>query len=58
VVILIIAAIITPPDPISQIVISLPLYLLFEISILISARVEKKRLREEEELARADERTA
>jgi Sec-independent protein secretion pathway component TatC len=31
---------------------------LFEISILISARVEKKRLREEEELARADERTA
>jgi sec-independent protein translocase protein TatC len=49
VVILIIAAIITPPDPISQILISFPLYFLFEISILISSRVEKKRLKEEAE---------
>jgi sec-independent protein translocase protein TatC len=49
VVILIIAAIITPPDPLSQVVITLPLYLLFEISILISARVEKNKLKEEEE---------
>ena len=48
VVILIIAAIITPPDPLSQTIISIPLYLLFEISILISSRVEKQRLREEE----------
>lgn len=47
--ILIIAAIITPPDPLSQVLISLPLYLLFEISIIISARVEKNKLREEEE---------
>lgn len=47
VVILIIAAIITPPDPLSQVLISLPLYLLFEISILISARVEKQKLKEE-----------
>jgi sec-independent protein translocase protein TatC len=45
VIILIVAAIITPPDPLSQILISLPLYLLFEISILISARVEKQRLK-------------
>lgn len=49
VVIMIIAAIITPPDPLSMTVISIPLYLLFEISILISARVEKRRLKEEEE---------
>lgn len=49
IVILIIAAVITPPDPISQIVISLPLYLLFEISILISMRVERRKKREEEE---------
>jgi sec-independent protein translocase protein TatC len=49
VIILIIAAIITPPDPLSQVLITIPLYLLFEISILISARVEKKRLFEEEQ---------
>ena len=49
VVILIISAIITPPDPLSQILISFPLYLLFEISILISARVERKKLKEERE---------
>jgi sec-independent protein translocase protein TatC len=47
VVILVIAAIITPPDILSQVLITIPLYLLFEISILISARVEKQRLREE-----------
>jgi sec-independent protein translocase protein TatC len=49
VVILIIAAIITPPDPLSQILITIPLYLLFEISILISANVYKKKLKEEAE---------
>lgn len=48
VVIMIIAAIITPPDPLSMTVISIPLYLLFEISILISSRVEKNKLKEEE----------
>lgn len=47
IVILIIAAIITPPDPLSQILITIPLYLLFEISILISARVYRQRLRDE-----------
>lgn len=49
IIILIIAAIITPPDPLSQTIISIPLYLLFEISILISARVQKQKLKEEEE---------
>jgi len=49
VIILIIAAIVTPPDPLSQTVIAIPLYLLFEVSILISARVERQRLREEAE---------
>lgn len=48
VVILVIAAVVTPPDPLSQTLIAIPLYLLFEISILISARVEKNKLREEE----------
>jgi sec-independent protein translocase protein TatC len=48
IVILVIAAIVTPPDPLSQTLIAIPLYMLFEISILISAWVEKKKLKEEE----------
>jgi sec-independent protein translocase protein TatC len=45
VVILIVAAVITPsPDAISQILVSIPLYILFEISILVSERVEKAKL--------------
>lgn len=46
--ILIIAAIVTPPDPISQTLIAIPLYFLFEISIVIASRVEKAKLKEEE----------
>ena len=49
VVILIIAAIITPPDPLSQSLISLPLYLLYEISIYISAVVVRRKKKEEEQ---------
>lgn len=49
VVILIVAAIITPPDVISQIVVTLPLWLLYEISIVLAARVEKEKAREEKE---------
>jgi sec-independent protein translocase protein TatC len=49
VVLLIIAAIITPPDVLSQILVAIPLVILYEISIVISARVDKanqKRLNE------------
>lgn len=42
VVILIISAIITPPDVISQVLIALPLTFLYEISIIISRRVQKR----------------
>lgn len=42
VVILIISAIITPPDVISQIMIALPLTFLYEVSIVISRRIQKK----------------
>ncbi len=42
VVILIISAVITPPDVISQLLIALPLLLLYEISIVISARIHKR----------------
>ncbi len=42
--IFVIAAIITPtPDPVNQTIFALPLYILFEIAILVSARIEKKR---------------
>ncbi|HEY5824754.1 MAG TPA: twin-arginine translocase subunit TatC [Cyclobacteriaceae bacterium] len=53
IIILIVAAIITPPDPLSQTIISIPLYLLYEISIFICAiEVKNKKKREEaEELA-------
>ncbi len=53
--ILILGAIITPPDPLSQSLISLPLYLLYEISILISAMVARQRLKEDEEDLKADQ---
>ena len=43
VIILIFAALITPPDPISQLGLSIPLYLLYEASILSVGIVEKRR---------------
>jgi sec-independent protein translocase protein TatC len=49
VIILVVAAIVTPPDPLSQMLITIPLYLLFEISILISASVARRKAREEAE---------
>lgn len=42
VVIVIVAAIITPPDVFSQVLISVPLILLYEVSITIAKRVEKQ----------------
>jgi sec-independent protein translocase protein TatC len=44
VVVLIVAAIITPPDVFSQILVSIPLLILYEISIIISQRVFKRRM--------------
>lgn len=46
VVILIVSAIITPPDVISQVLIALPLMLLYEVSIGVSKRITKKAERE------------
>ena len=42
VIILILAAVITPPDVFSQIMVTIPLYSLYEISILVSKRVSPK----------------
>lgn len=50
VVIFIVAGIITPgPDVISQLAVALPLLLLYEISIILAARVDKQRKEEEKE---------
>ena len=49
VVILIVSAIITPPDVVSQLLIAMPILVLYEVGILIAKRLEKKRaLRETE----------
>ena len=47
IIILILAAVITPPDVTSQIMIAIPILMLYEVSIVISRRVNKRR---EEEL--------
>ena len=46
VVVLIISAIITPPDLTSQIMVAIPVLLLYEVSIVISKRVQKARAEE------------
>lgn len=49
-VILIVAAIITPsPDWTSQVLVSLPLILLYEISVMLCAKVDRQRAKEEKE---------
>lgn len=45
VVILIIAAIITPPDVVSQTLVTIPLYMLYELSIVVVTRVQRRRER-------------
>jgi sec-independent protein translocase protein TatC len=45
--VLVIAAIITPPDLISQIIVAIPITLLYEAGILVSARVEKNMIKEQ-----------
>lgn len=44
--ILIVAAIITPPDVVSQTIVAIPLYGLYELSILVSRRVQRRQERE------------
>ncbi len=48
VVVLILAAIITPPDIISQIIVAIPILILYEVSIYISKIVLKKELKKEQ----------
>ena len=51
-VILIISAIITPADVFSQVLVSVPIYVLYEFSILVSARVVSKMAKEQTALAK------
>lgn len=46
-IIVIVASIITPPDMLSTVIASVPLILLYEISILLCVKVEKKQAKEE-----------
>ena len=52
--ILIVAAVLTPPDVISQIGLAIPLYLLYEISVQIGRVMEKQRAKREAEQEAAD----
>jgi sec-independent protein translocase protein TatC len=57
VIIFILAAIITPPDIFSQTLVAIPLLILYEISILISARVMKQKDKERKEFFDDGEKT-
>lgn len=50
--IVVVAAFLTPPDPISQIGLAIPLLVLYELSVLAVRVVEKRRLAREAELAK------
>jgi len=57
VIILIAAAIITPPDVITQFLVGIPLFILYEMSIYISARVVKNQAKAEAEASKALQNT-
>jgi sec-independent protein translocase protein TatC len=44
--ILVLSAVLTPPDVTSQVLVSMPIFLLYEISIMISRRVQKNQMKE------------
>lgn len=49
IIVLILAAIITPPDVFSQMMVTLPLWILYEVSIMVASRVAPKEEEEDEE---------
>jgi sec-independent protein translocase protein TatC len=55
IIIFILSAIITPPDVFSQTLVAIPLLILYEVSILISARVMKQKDKDRDEFLRDDE---
>lgn len=55
VLVLIVAAIITPPDVVSQVIVAIPMLIIYEGSIFISAAVGKKKLAENKTTPTTDE---
>lgn len=53
--ILILGALLTPPDPMSQILVAIPLFALYQISIFISASVLRGQRRKEQQLIKKQE---
>jgi sec-independent protein translocase protein TatC len=53
----VIAAVLTPPDVISQVALALPLLAFYEISILIGSRIEKNREAEDKKAEEAEARS-
>jgi sec-independent protein translocase protein TatC len=49
VIILIVAGVITPPDVISQVICTIPLMILYEVSIVLTAKVQREKAKEEAE---------
>ena len=49
-IIFIIAAIITPPDALTQIMVGIPMYILYEISITVASRVVKSNAQKPDQL--------
>ncbi|MPW27024.1 twin-arginine translocase subunit TatC [Alkalibaculum sp. M08DMB] len=50
VVLFIVGAVITPPDVISQILVSIPMLILFEISVILSKIINRKKIKREKEM--------
>jgi sec-independent protein translocase protein TatC len=55
IIILVVGAIITPPDPLSQSIVAIPLYILYEVSIFVSAMELRRKAKRELEEARLDQ---
>lgn len=54
-VILIFATVITPPDFITQVSLTIPLYLMYEVALRIGSRLRNRKLRREAELEKREE---
>ncbi|HET8803536.1 MAG TPA: twin-arginine translocase subunit TatC, partial [Aequorivita sp.] len=52
IIVLVLSAIITPPDVVSQIIVAIPILILYEVSIYISKIVIRNQLREEKRMKR------
>jgi sec-independent protein translocase protein TatC len=50
VVVFVVAAVVTPPDPVSQLSLAIPLCLLYEMSVWLAVMTEKKRARRDKVL--------